>query len=85
MLIELRAEEVWVPRVDSDLGADEVGDELQVLKPHSKDKEKEVMKKRWVERKKDEKRAKAMREAEKAKEMGVLEESSEELEEDTMV
>ena len=31
-LVELRAEEVWGPRADSDSGADEVGDELIALK-----------------------------------------------------
>ena len=78
MLIELRADEVWGPGADLDLGADEVRDELITLKAWSTDKEKEVMKKRWLERKKDEKRAKAAREAEKAKEVWVLEEASEE-------
>ena len=86
-LIELRVEEVWGPRADSDSGVEEVGDELIALKARSMDKEKEVMKKRWSERKKDEKRAKATREAkkakgaEKAKEVWVLEEASEESEE----
>ena len=80
-LIELRAEEVWGPRADSDSGADEVRDELIVLKAQSTEKEKEVMRKRWAERKKDKRRAKAAREAEKAKEVRVLEEVSEELEE----
>ena len=61
---------------------DKVGDELQTLKLCSMDKEKEVMKKRWAEQKKDEKRVKAAGEAEKAKEMGVLEESLEESEEE---
>ena len=63
-LIELRVEEVWGPRVDSDLGVDDIRDELMVLKVQSMDKEKEVMRKRWAERKKDEKRAKAARETE---------------------
>ena len=54
-LVELRAEEVWGPGADSDSGADEVGVELVVLKVQSMDKEKEVMRKRWVERKKDRK------------------------------
>ena len=86
-LVELRAEEVWGPGADSDSGADEVGVELVVLKAQSMDKEKEVMRKRWVERKKDQKRAKAVREAEqakgarKAKEVQASEELEEELEE----
>ena len=80
-LVELRVEEVWGPRVDSDSGADEVGDELVALKARSTDKEKEVMRKRWAERKKDQKRAKAVREAEQAKEVQVSEEASEESEE----
>ena len=80
-LVELRVEEVWEPGADSDSGADKVGDELVALKARSTDKEKEVMRKRWAERKKDQKRAKAAREAEQAKEVQVSEEASEELEE----
>ena len=80
-LVELRVEKVWGPRADSDSGADEVRDELVALKAWSTDKEKEVMRKRWAERKKDQKRAKAAREAEQAKEVWVLEEALEELEE----
>ena len=63
-LVELKVEEVWGPRADSDLGADDIRDELMVLKARSMDKEKEVMRKRWAERKKDKKRAKAARETE---------------------
>ena len=81
VLVELRVEEVWGPGADSDLGADEVRDELIALKAGSTDKEKEVMKKRWSDRKKDKKRAKAAREAEKAKEVRVSKEALEELEE----
>ena len=83
-LIELRAEEVWGPGADSDSGADEVRVELVVLKARSMDKEKEVMRKRWAERKKDQKRAKAAREAEQAKGAGKAKEvqASEELEEE---
>ena len=66
-LVELRAEEVWGPRVDLDSEVDKVRDELIALKVQSTDKEKEVMRKRWAERKKDEKRVKAAREAEQAK------------------
>ena len=80
-LIELRAEEVWGPRADSDSGVVKVGDELVALKARSTDKEKEVMRKRWAERKKDQKRAKAAREAEQAKEVQVSEEASEDSEE----
>ena len=82
-LIELRAEEVWGPRADSDSGVVKVGDELVVLKAWSMDKKKEVMRKRWAERKKDQKKVKATREAEqakgaeKAKEVWVSEESEE--------
>ena len=83
-LVELRAEEIWGPGADLDSGADEVRDELVALKARSTDKEKEVMRKRWAERKKDQKRAKATREAKgagKAKEVQVSEEALEGLEE----
>ena len=46
MLVELRVEEVWGPRVYSDLGVDDIRDELMALKVQSMDKEKEVIRKR---------------------------------------